>query len=88
MKNTIEFTKNYKEIDPKNPYLQMVGAEVEGEKVVLPYWMGSMNKKKTKEEVEKWYPKYPGEVVISDKLDGKSFILDIKDGIPKLYSEW
>ena len=58
------------EIDPKNPYLQIVGAEVEGEKVVLPYWMGSMNKKKTKEEVEKWYPKYPGEVVISDKLDG------------------
>ena len=54
--------------------------------MVLPYWMGSMNKKKTKEEVEKWYPKYPGEVVISDKLDGKSFILDIKDGIPKLYS--
>ena len=74
------------EIDPKNPYLKIVGAVVEGEKVVLPYWIGSMNKKKTKEEVGKWYPKYPGEVVISDKLDGKSFILDIKDGNPKLYS--
>ena len=74
------------EIDPNNPYLEQVGADVEGEKVELPYWIGSMNKKKTKEEVNKWIPKYPGEVVISDKLDGKSFILDIKDGNPKLYS--
>lgn len=74
------------EIDPQNKYLEQVGAEVKGEKVDLPYWMGSMNKKKTKEEVDKWIPKYPGEVVISDKLDGKSFILDIKEGNPKLYS--
>ena len=78
--------KNLKKLTLVNSYLQQVGAEVEGEKVELPYWMGSMNKKKTKEEVEKWIPKYPGEVVISDKLDGKSFILDIKDGEPKLYS--
>lgn len=74
------------EIDPGNSYLKQVGAEVSGEKVDLPYWMGSMNKKKTKEEIEKWTPKYPGEVVISDKLDGKSFILEIKEGAPKLYS--
>ena len=74
------------EIDPKNKYLEQVGSIVEGEKVELPYWIGSMNKKKTQEEVDKWIPKYPGEVVISDKLDGKSFILDIKDGTPKLYS--
>ena len=28
------------EIDPNNPYLEQVGADVEGEKVELPYWMG------------------------------------------------
>ena len=37
------------EIDPNNPYLEQ-GADVDGEKVELPYWMGSMNKKKTKKK--------------------------------------
>ena len=82
-----EYDRIYEKLRNRNWcfILQMVGAEVEGEKVVLPYWMGSMNKKKTKEEVEKWLPKHFGEVVISDKLDGKSFILDIKDGNPIIF---
>ena len=42
--------------------------------------MGSMNKKKTEKEVETFIKSYPGEVVISDKLDGISFLLVIKNG--------
>ena len=74
------------EIDPKNIFFKQVGSSVKGNKVILPYWIGSMNKKKSKEDIEKWYSKYSGEVVISDKLDGKSFILEINELGNKLYS--
>tara|TARA_B100000795_G_C22806251_1_gene445053 strand:- start:283 stop:2184 length:1902 start_codon:yes stop_codon:yes gene_type:complete len=74
------------EIEPSNDYFKQVGTNVNDDKVILPYWIGSMNKKKTQEEVEKWYSKYPGEVVISDKLDGKSFILEVTELGKKIYS--
>ena len=45
-----------------------------------------MNKKKTQEQVEKWQVKYPGEVVISDKLDGISFLLTQESEEIRLYS--
>ena len=55
-----------------------VGAPVmEGEKVKLPYWLGSMDKKK---EVEK----IVSNVVISDKLDGVSGLLVIQNGKAQL----
>tara|TARA_B100000767_G_scaffold101361_2_gene97323 strand:- start:259 stop:2181 length:1923 start_codon:yes stop_codon:yes gene_type:complete len=77
-----------KEIDPKNSYFDKVGHSINtyDKKIELPYWMGSMNKKKTEDEVIKWYKKYPGEVIISDKLDGKSFLLEITNKTKKLYS--
>ena len=78
--------ENLEESDPTNPYLLEVGAPVNEDKITLPYWMGSMNKKKTEEQVEKWQVKYPGEVVISDKLDGISFLLTQEDGETRLYS--
>lgn len=77
--------EHLEEIDPDNKYLQEVGAPINADKVKLPYWMGSMNKKKKQEEVEKWAVKYPGEIVVSDKLDGISFLLVIDEDI-KLYS--
>lgn len=40
--------------------------------VKLPYFMGSMNKKKEADSILKWSTKYSGPYVISDKLDGVS----------------
>ena len=40
--------------------------------VKLPYFMGSMNKKKDADSITKWSAKYQGPYVVSDKLDGVS----------------
>ena len=48
--------------------------------------MGSMNKKKTEKDIDNWIKTYPGEVVISDKLDGVSFLLDKKNDNIKIYT--
>lgn len=40
--------------------------------VKLPYFMGSMNKKKDTDSILKWTKKYSGPYVVSDKLDGVS----------------
>lgn len=74
--------------DPNHPILKSVGAAVQGKKVKLPYWMGSMDKIKSELELQKWVKKYPsGDVVVSDKLDGISALLHIGAGTPaKLYT--
>ena len=56
-----------------------VGAVIldDKDKVELPVFMGSMNKK-TEKDVNNWIKKYPGDVIISDKLDGISFLLTIE----------
>ena len=70
---------------PGNPFLQEIGAEVQGpNKVKLPIHMGSMDKKKKEKDVNSWKQKYPGKVVISDKLDGISFLLVIEKGKMRL----
>ena len=51
---------------------------MDGLKVKLPVHMGSMNKKKTEKEIDSWTKNFPGDVVISDKLDGISFLLVFK----------
>ena len=87
--NEFDFLKDYLEENyPNNNFILQIGAPVKGDnKVVLDYWMGSMNKKKSSEEVEKWIVKYPGpDYCISDKLDGISFLLTIDNGLSKLYS--
>ena len=68
---------------PNSKFLKQIGAEIKGNdkqknKIKLPVHMGSMNKKKTEKEIDLWIKKYPNEVVISDKLDGISFLLAIK----------
>ena len=87
--NEFDFLKDYlEEKYPNNNFILQIGAPVKGDnKVVLDYWMGSMNKKKSAEEIEKWKVKYLGpNYCISDKLDGISFLLTIDNGIGKLYS--
>ena len=65
------------ERDPNNELLKTVGSVMKGQKVKLPYWMGSMDKiKPDSNSVAKWQKKYPdGPYVISDKLDGSSGLI-------------
>jgi len=83
-----DIAKEYLEIHvPNHPFLKEVGAPIKGEKVDLPYWMGSMNKIRDDEKsIVKWMNDYPGDVVISDKLDGNSGMLVITPSTKTLYS--
>jgi NAD-dependent DNA ligase len=77
--------------DPNNPILKAVGAAVNGDKVELPYFMGSLDKIKADEKaIEKFKHAYTCSYVVSDKLDGNSalFCVDSNDsnGKYKLYS--
>lgn len=58
-------------------------------KVVLPVWMGSMNKIKEEDDInliKKWVNKYGENVVISDKLDGISCLLYNNGNNVQLYT--
>lgn len=73
--------------NPKNPVLKEIGAETFGKKVELPYFMGSLDKVRENESaLDKWKSKYKGSSIISDKLDGNSALLVVKDSKYKLYS--
>ena len=62
------------ERDPNNKILTNIGFKSSNDKIKLPYFMGSMNKIKTKDGVKTWITKYntDSKFVISDKLDGIS----------------
>jgi len=83
-----DIVKDYLEKkDPKNPVLKEIGAPTYGEKVDLPYWMGSLDKIRENEaSLDKWKLKYTGKCIISDKLDGNSALLVVKDGAYKMFS--
>jgi DNA ligase (NAD+) len=71
-----------KEKDPTNTFFSEVGAPVVDEKTkaVLPYKMFSLDKVKAEEKpLALWSSKFPGDIVVSDKLDGNSGLLYIKD---------
>lgn len=57
---------------PDNIAIQEVGAPIEKNKITLPYIMPSQNKKKNKKDIDNWIKKYPGQNVVSIKLDGIS----------------
>lgn len=82
-----DIIKDYleKEYSTSN-YLQEIGSNIKSSKVKLPIHMGSMNKKKTEKEITKWQKNYEGNVVISDKLDGISFLLVNKEGKINIYT--
>jgi NAD-dependent DNA ligase len=78
-----------KERDPTNTFFKEVGAPIveEKNKVELPYKMFSLDKIKNEEKpFQRWRLKYPGDVVVSHKLDGNSGLLYIKNGKISLYS--
>ena len=70
-------------IDPSNPALKKVGHP--SGKVVLPKYMGSMDKIKGNEkELSRWCGKFPGPYVITNKLDGISALLCNEPGGTRL----
>ena len=76
-----------KERDPTNPILEEIGAPTAGEKVKLPYWMGSLDKIREDEKaLNNWKSKHHNSVVISDKLDGNSAMLVYHKNTIKMYS--
>lgn len=71
-----------KEKDPDNPFLTEISEPFidEKRKVDLPYNLFSLNKIKNEPKVlENWVKKFPGNVIISEKLDGCSALFYIKD---------
>ena len=63
---------------PIDPYFDTVGYTVPGDKVKLPYVLGSLDKIKT-DSLDKWLNEHPGEICISHKLDGVSSQVDYKN---------
>ena len=72
-----DIMKNYlSSHEPSHPVLKEIGASAPGEKVKLPYWMGSLDKIREDEKaLVSWKSKHAGKVIISDKLDGNSALL-------------
>ena len=72
---------------PNNMAIKMVGAPVKKNKTQLPYEMWSMDKiKPDTGAMDRWKNTYPGNKVISGKLDGVSGLYSTEGGIPKLYT--
>ena len=72
---------------PNNAVLSEIGAEVEQNKVILPYEMPSMDKIKPDTNIlPKWSATYTGPYVISCKLDGVSGLYTTQGSLPKLYT--
>jgi DNA ligase (NAD+) len=62
-----------KKLQPDHPLLKQVRATPEKGKVVrMPFYLGSLDKAKTSEELGKWTAKHKGPYIVSEKLDGIS----------------
>ena len=82
--NTNKLTMNDEEFDftkeyllskyPHSKYKTKVG-HVTGNKVKLPYYMGSMDNLKDEKKINNWIKKYTSNYVIMSKLDGISGLL-------------
>jgi len=69
-----------KSLTPDNPYFKEVGAPIIGDKVSLPYVLGSLNKVK-EDTIQAWLDKQPGDIFfITEKLDGVSFMVTYENG--------
>jgi NAD-dependent DNA ligase len=72
---------------PNNLAIGEIGAEVERNKVKLPYEMASMDKiKPDTNALASWMSKFRGPYVLSCKLDGVSGLYTTKGSTPKLYT--
>ena len=86
--NEYDIVKDYiKEKFPLNKTILDVGAPVEKNKVILPYYMASMDKiKPDTSALTSWMKKYKGPYLLSCKLDGVSGLYTTETNVPKLYT--
>ena len=86
--NEYDIVKEYIENKyPSNKAIVEIGAQVERNKVALPYNMGSMDKiKPDTSALTNWTTKYHGPYVLSCKLDGVSGLYTTEGTTPKLYT--
>lgn len=70
------------------PYREIGAEPRSGEKVELPYFLPGLNdtKFKTEEEMNRWKRKFPGEYLVTDKIDGLSLLYIINGDTRKLYT--
>jgi DNA ligase (NAD+) len=64
-----------KKVQPNHPLLKQVRATPNGDKtkvIRMPFYLGSLDKAKTAEELGKWTKKSKGPYIVSEKLDGIS----------------
>lgn len=72
---------------PGTKYKNKIGTEkIDGNKVELPIWMGSMTNFKTEKQILNFTKKYKSDYLIMSKLDGISALLYKKGNIIKLYT--
>ena len=72
---------------PNNTIIGEIGAEVERNKVLLPYEMPSMDKiKPDTSALNKWVTNFKGPYLLSCKLDGVSGLYTTEGDTPKLYT--
>ena len=86
--NEFDIVKEYIEKKyPSNKAIVEIGAQVERNKVTLPYPMGSMDKiKPDTGALANWMAKYRGPYLLSCKLDGVSGLYTTEGSAPKLYT--
>ena len=86
--NQFDIIKDFTEDKfPSNNAVKEVGAEVERNKVKLPYLMASMDKiKPDTGALAAWKQKYKGPYILSCKLDGVSGLYTTEGAVPKLYT--
>jgi DNA ligase (NAD+) len=79
--NIYDIIFNYlKLIDPCNTILTNIGNTINDKrKVLLPYFMGSINKIKDEKKILNWVNNYKEDYIISDKLDGVSGMIHINN---------
>jgi len=70
-----------KKENPDHPYFMTIGSSVSGEKIKLPFVLGSLNKVKPN-TIEKWLSEHKGGIIASEKLDGVSFAVNYLKGKP------
>lgn len=73
---------------PKSKVLKQIGASVKSkDKVVLPYYLGSMDKiKPPSNKLNSWIKKYSAPYIMTDKLDGVSGLLVYSNKNINLYT--
>lgn len=86
--NQFDIIKDYIEKKyPSNKVVGEIGAEVERNKVKLPYLMASMDKiKPDTGALNTWKQRFKGPYIISCKLDGVSGLYTTEGATPKLYT--